>query len=82
MPFPSPRLRVMTVNALRVKTLTSTSSDSTYSEDDLTLDPLVALRCDVRVFRCPPLVEVLLRVLDAFLLAARAYLANHIQVTL
>jgi len=42
-------LRSQTVNALRP------SSDATvrdeYSEDDITLDPLIVLRCDSRVFR-------------------------------
>ena len=52
-----------------------------YSEVELVTDPLLVLRCiDPRVYsQCPPLVEVLLRVLDAFLLASRAHLTTHIQ---
>ena len=52
-----------------------------YTESELVTDPLLVLRCvDARVYgRCPPLVEVLLRVLDAFLSASRTHLNTQIQ---
>lgn len=51
-----------------------------YTEDDITIDPLIVLRCDDRVFRIPALMEITLRTLEAFLQASKCYLANHIQV--
>ena len=42
-------LRSETVNALRPCTEAPVRDD--YSEDDITLDPLIVLRCDTRVFR-------------------------------
>lgn len=72
-------LRVMTVNALR-------SSDKggakvvDYSEDDITVNPLIVLRCADRVFRCPPLLDINLRVLEAFLQASKSFLTSHIQM--
>lgn len=40
-------------------------------------DPLIALRCDSRIFRCPPILDVLLRVLQASLAASRSQLSRH-----
>lgn len=40
-------------------------------------DPLIALRCDNRIFRCPPILDVLLRVLQASLAASRSQLSRH-----
>lgn len=71
--------RVMTTNALR-------ASDSEgiklmdYTEDDITLDPLIVLRCDKRVFRCAPLMEITLRILEAFLQASKSFLLSYIQM--
>ncbi|KAK2169226.1 hypothetical protein NP493_1201g01040 [Ridgeia piscesae] len=73
------KLRVMTVNALRP--VNGGFSATAYTEDDLTLDPLTVLRCDDRVFRCAPLLEMTLRVLEGFLQASRSHLASHAQVT-
>lgn len=148
----------MTVNTLRPQ-LSSAFTATAYTEDDLTLDPLITLRCDSRVFRsgqnlaigivyhlcsqrnglctcksggynglngfyillggvkmgtvaitksdnsfwhvynnkrntfialsgiflfscrCGPLLDVTLRVLEAFLQASRAQLSAHVQVT-
>jgi len=42
-------LRSQTVNALRPSSDTTVRDE--YSEDDITLDPLIVLRCDSRVFR-------------------------------
>ncbi|CAG0913825.1 unnamed protein product [Notodromas monacha] len=49
-----------------------------FKQDDLTLDPLIVLRCDPRIFGCPPLFEIVLRVLRGYLAASRAMLQEHI----
>lgn len=43
-------LRVMTINALRSSKRERVKSVE-YTEDDVTVDPLIVLRCDKRVFR-------------------------------
>ncbi|XP_077533566.1 integrator complex subunit 2 isoform X2 [Haemaphysalis longicornis] len=66
------RLWVLTANALRlpcrVRPLTL---------DDLILDPLHVLRCDTRVFRCAPMLELVLHMLRALLAASRTHLSHH-----
>ncbi len=70
----------MTVNALRSNT-NGTYKMTEYSEDDITIDPLIVLRCADPVFRCPPVLEVMLRILEAFLQASKCYLASHMLVS-
>ena len=48
------------------------------SQDDIILDPLQVLRCDKRVFRCAPMLEILLYILKACLAASRTHLSQHI----
>ncbi|KAL4223618.1 Integrator complex subunit 2 [Mactra antiquata] len=71
-------LRLVTVNALRPQRK-SEFKFSTYTETDVTVDPLIVLRCDERVFRCAPILEVVLRILSSYTLACRVYMDNHIQ---
>lgn len=52
-----------------------------HTEEDLTLDPLLILTCDPTVFRCPPVMDILIRVLEAFSLASKAHLVNHTYVS-
>lgn len=68
------RLKTMTVNAL-----SHSKPLITFKEEDLIVDPLTSLRCDLRVFRCPPIMEVVLNILRAYLAASRAFLASHLQ---
>ena len=49
------------------------------TQDDLILDPLQVLRCDRRVFRTSPLLEIILYIIKACLAASRTHLAKHIQ---
>lgn len=49
-----------------------------YSEEDIKKDPLIALRVDPRVYRCPPLFDILLRVLNGYLTASRSVLNHHL----
>uniref|UniRef100_A0A4W5NE89 Uncharacterized protein n=1 Tax=Hucho hucho TaxID=62062 RepID=A0A4W5NE89_9TELE len=71
------RLCVMTVNALQpsVKML----RQQRYTQNDLMVDPLIVLRSDQRVYRCPPLMDIVLHVLNSYLLASKAYLNSHLK---
>uniref|UniRef100_A0A672KD18 Integrator complex subunit 2 n=1 Tax=Sinocyclocheilus grahami TaxID=75366 RepID=A0A672KD18_SINGR len=73
------KLWVMTVNALQpsVKLL----RQQKYTQNDLMVDPLIVLRCDSRVFRCPPLMGITLHMLNGYLLASKAYLNAHLKET-
>lgn len=67
-------LWVMTVNAFPQK-IYKTARRLTL--DDIILDPLHVLRCDKRIFRCPPFMEIILHMLQAFLAASRTHLLHH-----
>lgn len=69
------RLWVMTANALRPP---KHAQLRPLSLDDLVVDPLHVLRCDTRVFRCAPLLELVLHMLRAFLAASRTHLNHHL----
>lgn len=71
------KLWVMTVNKCAAGTLYR--GMKMITQDDLVLDPLQVLRCDKRIFRCAPLLEVILYMLKATLAASRTHLAQHIQ---
>ncbi|XP_041348716.1 integrator complex subunit 2-like [Gigantopelta aegis] len=71
-------IRLWTVNALRPR-LNTVFMSPPFTEQDLMIDPLIVLGCDERVFRCPPILEVNLRVLAAYTQACRVYLTNHLQ---
>ncbi|XP_014676213.1 PREDICTED: integrator complex subunit 2-like [Priapulus caudatus] len=81
------KLSVMTVNALRRRGAGGgdggVAGEATpaveYVQSDVVVDPLIVLRCDPRAFRCPPVLEIVLRLLTSFLAASRAYLCTHIQ---
>lgn len=46
---------------------------------DLTLfDPLLVLRCDERVFRCPDVLAIVLRILQASLAASKSQMTRHL----
>uniref|UniRef100_A0A3B3DRP1 Integrator complex subunit 2 n=1 Tax=Oryzias melastigma TaxID=30732 RepID=A0A3B3DRP1_ORYME len=73
------RLWVMTVNALQppAKLL----RQQRYTQNDLMVDPLIVLRCDQRVFRCPPVMDIVLHMLNGYLLASKAHLQSHLKET-
>ncbi|XP_068186995.1 integrator complex subunit 2 [Antennarius striatus] len=73
------RLWVMTVNALQPSALPV--RQQRYNQNDLMVDPLIVLRCDTRVYRCPPLMEIVLHMLNGYLLASKAYLHSHLKET-
>uniref|UniRef100_A0A7N8XUJ6 Integrator complex subunit 2 n=1 Tax=Mastacembelus armatus TaxID=205130 RepID=A0A7N8XUJ6_9TELE len=73
------RLWVMTVNALQPSA--KLLRQQKYTQNDLMVDPLVVLRCDQRVYRCPPLMDIVLHMLNGYLLASKAYLHCHLKET-
>ncbi|XP_065055164.1 LOW QUALITY PROTEIN: integrator complex subunit 2-like [Rhopilema esculentum] len=72
------RLWLRTVNALSQAQATGSKAQP-YTDEEITKDPLVILRCDRRLFRCTPLFDVVLRILSAYMDASRAFLAHHLQ---
>ncbi|PVD31271.1 hypothetical protein C0Q70_06683 [Pomacea canaliculata] len=75
----SPRsLRLKTVNALQPQQ-PGLLKKETFTEQDVVVDPLVVLRCDQRVFRCPPILGVMLHVLSAYLQASGIYLQQQVS---
>uniref|UniRef100_A0A8C3AHM5 Integrator complex subunit 2 n=1 Tax=Cyclopterus lumpus TaxID=8103 RepID=A0A8C3AHM5_CYCLU len=73
------RLWVMTVNALQPSA--KLLRQQQYTQNDLMVDPLIVLRCDQRVYRCPPLMDIVLHMLNGYLLASKAYLHCHLKET-
>lgn len=73
------KLWVMTVNALkRPQECLLDLKAPEHTWDELVLDPLIVLRCDLRVFRCSNLLNITLNILNAFLAASRRCLQDHI----
>ncbi|KAM9729302.1 integrator complex subunit 2 isoform 2-T3 [Menidia menidia] len=73
------RLWVMTVNALQPSA--KLLRQQKYTQNDLMIDPLIVLRCDQRVYRCPPLMDIVLHMLNGYLLASKAHLQSHLKET-
>ncbi|XP_037543533.1 integrator complex subunit 2 [Nematolebias whitei] len=73
------RLWVMTVNALQPSA--KLLGQQKYTQNDLMVDPLIVLRCDHRVYRCPPLMDIVLHMLNGYLTASKAYLQCHLKET-
>ncbi|GAA6083141.1 integrator complex subunit 2 [Tachysurus ichikawai] len=73
------RLWVMTVNALQPSV--KHFRKQIYTQNDLLVDPLIVLRCDPRVLRCPPLMDIMLHILNGYLKASKAYLNAHLKET-
>ncbi|XP_053222629.1 integrator complex subunit 2 [Podarcis raffonei] len=73
------RLWVMTANALQPSN--NVVRQQKYTQKDLMIDPLIVLRCDQRVHRCPPLMDITLHMLNGYLLASKAFLSAHLKET-
>ncbi|BES96047.1 integrator complex subunit [Nesidiocoris tenuis] len=69
-------LWVMTTNALLPDNPTLPAPELT--QENVILDPLQVLRCDPRIFRCAPLLSVVLRVLQSCLAASQSQLSRHL----
>lgn len=71
------RLWTMTINALMPND--TILSKYSLTHENILLDPLQVLRCDERVFRCPDVLIIVLRILQASLAASKCQLTKHIQ---
>lgn len=69
----------MTVNALQPSL--KLTRQHKYTQNDLMIDPLIVLRCDPRILRCPPLMDIILHMLNGYLLASKAYLNSYLKET-
>lgn len=72
------RLWAMTVEGLRPLDLRR-GPEQPLTEDDIVLDPLYVLRCDDRVFRCAPLLQLVMYMLQVYLLSSRTFLSQRLQ---
>ncbi|XP_077292216.1 integrator complex subunit 2 [Arctopsyche grandis] len=70
-------LWVMSINALL--DINSVSRNVTLTQENILVDPLQVLRCDLRVFRCGPILKIVLRILEASLAASRSQLSRHLH---
>ncbi|KAG7188387.1 hypothetical protein KM043_008039 [Ampulex compressa] len=70
-------LWVLSINALLIEN--STLKNVFLTQENIVLDPLQVLRCDTRVFRCAPILSIILRILQATLAASRSQLSRHMQ---
>ncbi|XP_043267070.1 integrator complex subunit 2 [Venturia canescens] len=70
-------LWVLSINALLIEN--SNALNVFLTQENIVLDPLQVLRCDTRVFRCAPVLSVILRILQATLAASRSQLSRHMQ---
>ncbi|KAL7289015.1 hypothetical protein TKK_0016972 [Trichogramma kaykai] len=70
-------LWVLSINSLFIEDSAVTTVFLT--QETIVLDPLQVLRCDMRVFRCAPVLTVILRILQATLQASRSQLTRHMQ---
>ncbi|KAK2582438.1 hypothetical protein KPH14_004748 [Odynerus spinipes] len=70
-------LWVLSINTLLVENMVV--KNIFLTQENIVLDPLQVLRCDTRVFRCAPVLSVILRILQAVLAASRSQLSRHTQ---
>ena len=73
------RLRLLSVNALLPRDDASGQQAKLVTEEELRAEPLAVLRCDPRVFTCPPLFELLLVVLGNALAASRMHYSERVR---
>lgn len=70
-----------TVNSLHKQpeeTINILTKLTEYTDEEIQRDPLIVLRCDLRVYRCPPLFDIVLRVLNAYLTASKSSMNHHL----
>ncbi|KAJ2953568.1 hypothetical protein O0L34_g1170 [Tuta absoluta] len=70
-------LWIMTINALL--DINGSARSVTITQENVLVDPLQVLRCDIRVFRCGPILKIILRILEASLAASRSQLSRHLS---
>lgn len=69
-------LWVMSINGLMPDD--SAIKPGLLTQENVLMDPLQVLRCDERVFRCPDVLSIVLRILQASLAASKSQLSRHI----
>ncbi|XP_053600461.1 integrator complex subunit 2 [Plodia interpunctella] len=69
-------LWIMSINALL--DINGNGRNVTITQENVLVDPLQVLRCDIRVFRCGPILKIILRILEASLAASRSQLSRHL----
>jgi len=69
------KLWLLTVNNLTPKESVISRS---FSQEELSLDPLAVLRCEPKVFRSGPMLSIVLYMLKACLAASRSRLSQHL----
>ncbi|XP_013200586.1 integrator complex subunit 2 [Amyelois transitella] len=69
-------LWIMSINALL--DINGNGRNVTITQENVLVDPLQVLRCDIRVFRCGPILKIVLRILEASLAASRSQLSRHL----
>ncbi|KAG7159541.1 Integrator complex subunit 2-like, partial [Homarus americanus] len=74
------RLWAMTVEGLLPEE-TQGRSRKMLTEDDIILDPLYVLRCADKVYRCAPLLQLVMYMLQVYLLSSRTFLSQQMQNT-
>jgi integrator complex subunit 2 len=67
------RLWVESINSLRPCDL---KTHPLYTHHNLVEDPIIILRCDQRIFRCPMLLEITLKILAGYVSASRVWLSE------
>jgi integrator complex subunit 2 len=80
----SSEIGLATVNILRQKEERrggDLSENPLFSDADLVNDPLIVLRCDPRTFTSPILVQIILQVLDSYMIASRTSLNRQAQAS-
>ncbi|CAG9566994.1 unnamed protein product [Danaus chrysippus] len=70
-------LWILTINAL-LDINNGCGKYVTITQENVLVDPLQVLRCDIRVFRCGPILKIILRILEASLAASRSQLSRHL----
>ncbi|EDV29323.1 uncharacterized protein TRIADDRAFT_18353 [Trichoplax adhaerens] len=76
----SHQLWIPTIKALYRSQMTDLPEQlDVISAESLTVTPLIILKCDKRVFRCPPIFEIVLHILNTYMTAFRASLNNIVQ---
>ncbi|XP_012557511.2 integrator complex subunit 2 isoform X1 [Hydra vulgaris] len=49
-----------------------------FTDEEIKKDPLIVLRCDEKVYRVPPIFDILLKTLNGYLAASRSLLNHHV----
>jgi len=72
------RLNTVYPRQLWLLTVNSLTSPPAITQEELALDPLAVLRCDERVFRTGPILQIVLYMLKACLAASRTRLSQYL----